>query len=76
MQSWVRENFLAFVTTRQRTRASATRKSMNNVKASMLKWSSHNEYRLKAIINSFDLHDNMVTVTCPALKNGLKIETT
>ena len=48
--------------------ASETRKNTENVKASVTKWLSHNEYRYNAIINSFCLK-NMVTLSRAQLWN-------
>ena len=55
-------------TTRHHNGVSETRKNTENVKASVTKWLSHNEYRYNAIINSFCLK-NMVTLSRAQLWN-------
>ena len=63
-QSWAMWQCFSFATTttRQRVRASMTSKNTKHVKASVSKWSRHNEYSHAARSNNF-WPENMVTLS-------------
>ena len=50
-QSWARDNCLD---SRQRNRASWTRKNSKNIKVSLSRWSCHNEYSKNAKSKNFE----------------------